>query len=92
MTLNNSFVYQPVPLKEFYENRGLIYPVLPEERRFVVYINLPVYSLRYRTLLEIRDLLKKPEEAEKLDLPHSLIVDLKKVITLKDKINIILPQ
>lgn len=88
MHLNKNYIYQPVPWKEYCEG-NLKFPVIPPVRRFVVCITLPVHSLRYRTLLQIRDLLKSPEDVEKLELPNSLVVDLKKVFELKEAMQVI---
>lgn len=89
MHIDNNYVYQPIPWKEYCENNGKIYPIIPPERRIIVRITLPVYSLRYWTLLQVRDLLKGPEDIDRLDVPQSLLSDLKKVFALKDKVSII---
>ncbi|GJQ76451.1 Vhl [Trypoxylus dichotomus] len=89
MHLDSNYIYQPIPWKEYCENNGKLYPIIPPERRILVRITLPVYSLRYWTLLRIRDLLKNPEDVDKLELPQLLISDLKKVIALKNQVNIV---
>ncbi|KRT83221.1 hypothetical protein AMK59_3588, partial [Oryctes borbonicus] len=61
MLLDRNYIYRPIPWKEYCENTGKLYPVVPSERRILVRITLPMYSLRYWTLLRIRDLLKNPE-------------------------------
>ncbi|CAH1110759.1 unnamed protein product [Psylliodes chrysocephalus] len=85
--IDKEFVYHPKTSKEFFKQK---YPdrVIPEhyEARIRAFITLPLYSLRYNSLLTIRNLLKTSEDADKLELPTQLIEDLKKVIVLRNNL------
>ncbi|XP_056638654.1 protein Vhl [Diorhabda carinulata] len=87
LLINRQFVFNPKTIRQVLLEK---YPdgIIPVDHEFRVrgYITSPLYSLRYCALLTVRNLLKTPEEADTLELPKQLVVDLKKVITLKNNL------
>ncbi|KAL3288426.1 hypothetical protein HHI36_002872 [Cryptolaemus montrouzieri] len=84
MHLEKKFVYQPQTSKEYFEEH---YPNHRfrdgTETRIVVKITLPVYSLRYCTLLFLKNYFNQPEDVDRLDLPGPLLDDLKKLLEIE---------
>ncbi|KAB0804216.1 hypothetical protein PPYR_01186 [Photinus pyralis] len=81
--MNNKFIYMPT--------RSRPVPNLPADAplqflRVSVSITLPVYSLRYRALLEIRSYLTTVSDVDTLDLPAELRNALK--VTILDRISL----
>ncbi|KAK4884936.1 hypothetical protein RN001_001207 [Aquatica leii] len=84
LLLDKQFVYTPRSWRENFQNLHPDVPIesIPEHinLRILVKITVPVYSLRYRTLLEVRSCLKSTGDAESLDLPKEIVDDLKLVM------------
>ncbi|KAK9873750.1 hypothetical protein WA026_002105 [Henosepilachna vigintioctopunctata] len=85
MHLNKKFVYEPQTHQEYFAEH---YPNIRMENmreiRILVRITLPVHSLRFASLLSLKDKFKEPHEVETLDLPRSLMEDLKNVIKYRN--------
>lgn len=79
--IDKSFVYHPRTSREILEERrpGV---QIPEnyELRVKSYITIPLYSLRYRALLELRNCVQEPSDVDSLELPESLANELKAAI------------
>lgn len=68
MLMNGEFIFMP-----------------PEcNRRLLVLIQLPLYSLRYRSLMALRDLMEKEDDVDVLELPKELANDLKLMINRRN--------
>lgn len=84
--IDGKFLFQPKTTREFIRER---YPErhIPEhhEARVRAYITLPLYSLRYASLLTLRNYILKEEDVEELCLPKNLSDDLKKVVTKRNR-------
>lgn len=85
LLIEKAFLYQPKTSKEILEER---YPNvrIPDnyEARSRAYITLPLYSLKYRALLEIRNYLSVPEDADQLELPERLVHELKRSVKYRN--------
>lgn len=85
--IDKSFVYHPRTSREILEERrpGI---QIPEnyELRVKSYITLPLYSLKYRALLEIRNCIQEPNEVDSLGLPESLANELKAAIRYRNNL------
>lgn len=85
--IDKSFVYHPRTSREILEERrpGV---QIPEnyELRVKSYITIPLYSLRYRTLLEISNCLQEPNDVDSLELPEGLAQDLKSAIRYRNSL------
>lgn len=79
--IEKGFVYNPKTSREYLQER---YPDkrIPEnyETRIRTNITLPLYSLKYRSLIEIRNHFRNVEDVDKLELPKPLAEDLKRII------------
>ncbi|KAJ8925368.1 hypothetical protein NQ315_009198 [Exocentrus adspersus] len=79
--IEKAFIYHPKTSKEYLQEK---YPdqEIPEnyEARIRASITLPLYSLKYRSLIEVRDYFRNAEDVDQLDLPKSLAEDLKRII------------
>ncbi|KAF5280066.1 hypothetical protein FQR65_LT15103 [Abscondita terminalis] len=89
LLVDKQFVYTPSSWRENFQN---LHPGVPIESipehinlRILVKITVPVYSLRYRTLLEVRSYLKTIADAESLDLPKEIVGDLKLLILERNR-------
>lgn len=54
--------------------------MIPTNVRLIVNITLPMYSLKYKCLLEVRNLLREPDDVDGLELTKNLKHDLKQII------------
>lgn len=85
--IDKSFVYHPKTSREVLQERhpGV---QIPEnyELRVKSYITLPLYSLRYRALLTIRNCLQDPNAVDSLELPESLANELKAAIRYRNNL------
>lgn len=85
--VDKCFVYQPRTSREILEEK---HPDLPYESNYEIrvksYITIPLYSLRYRTLLEIVKYLTEPNEVDELGLPEELAKDLKLAVKLRNNL------
>lgn len=85
--IDKSFVYHPRTSREILEERrpGI---QIPEnyELRVKSYITIPLYSLRYRSLLEIRNCMQEPSDVDSLELPESLANELKAAIRYRNSL------
>lgn len=79
--IEKEFVYNPKTTREYLQER---YPDkrIPDnyETRIRANITLPLYSLKYRSLMEVKNFFRNVEDVDKLDLPQLLAGDLKKII------------
>lgn len=76
--IDKSFAYYPRTSKEILlERRPGV--EIPEnyEIRVKSYITIPLYSLKYRALLAIRNCLNEPDQVDSLELPESLANELR---------------
>ncbi|KAK5647785.1 hypothetical protein RI129_002677 [Pyrocoelia pectoralis] len=74
LLLNNKFIYKPNYwrfLTPYFQYEATILMQLMR-CRIPVNITLPVYSLRYRALLEVRSYLKTVDDVDNLELPANL--------------------
>lgn len=76
--INKNFLYLPKTSKEILQEK---HPkaTIPDnyETRSRAYITLPLHGLRYLALLEVRNNLRKPTEADELELPKQLKFEVK---------------
>ncbi|KAJ8962521.1 hypothetical protein NQ318_000912 [Aromia moschata] len=83
--IEKSYIYNPKTSREFLQER---FPnkEIPEnfETRIRAFITLPVYTLKYRTLLEIRNQFENTDDIDKLELPKQLAEDLKRTIEYRN--------
>ncbi|RZC32659.1 VHL domain containing protein [Asbolus verrucosus] len=83
--IDKEFVYYPKTAKEFFQNHCPNRELPSQfEARIRAVITIPLYSLRYTTLLSMRNFLRVPDDVDMLELPKELINDLKKVITQRN--------
>lgn len=80
--IDKTFIYLPKSSMEYLQER---YPdewrnLMNCPFRVTIFITLPLYSLRYRCLLEVSKYIKNTNDISDLDLPKRLVDDLKKVI------------
>lgn len=79
--IEKGFIYNPKTSREYLQER---YPdrEIPEnyEARIRTNITLPLYTLKYRSLIEIRNHFRTVEDVDKLELPKPLAEDLKRII------------
>ncbi|KAJ8934516.1 hypothetical protein NQ314_013299 [Rhamnusium bicolor] len=73
--VSREYLQERFPNKEIPENF---------ETRIRAYITLPMYSLKYRTLMEIRNYFQNTEDVEQLELPKPLVDDLKRTIEFRN--------
>lgn len=78
MLLNKEFTYFPKTPMELLRARPINRHQIP--LRTLVNITLPLYSLLYRCLLEVRDRLRSEDDVESLEITKRLKEDLKKMI------------
>lgn len=85
--IDKSFLYHPRTSREILEERrpGV---QIPEnyELRVKSYITMPLYSLRYRALLEISNCLQEPNDVDLLVLPEGLAQELKSAIRYRNNL------
>ncbi|CAH0552200.1 unnamed protein product [Brassicogethes aeneus] len=85
LLIDRKYVYFPRTTKEYFEERMPGKALPPNfETRIKVYVTLPLYSLRYRALMELRNHFDTTEGIEDLELPRQLTEDLKKLITQRN--------
>lgn len=86
LQIDGKFIYHPKTTKEYIQER---YPdrSIPEhyEARVRAYISIPVYSLRYASLLTLRNSIFHEEHVDELCLPKNLSDDLKKIIVKRNR-------
>ncbi|KAF7282067.1 hypothetical protein GWI33_003308 [Rhynchophorus ferrugineus] len=84
--IDKKFFYHPKTTREYIIER---YPGvdIPEnhEARVRAYITIPMYSLRYASLLKVRDHLLKEDDVAELHLPKNISDDLRRVISKRNK-------
>lgn len=85
LQIDKCFVYYPRTSKEVLQERHPDIKI-PEnyELRVKTYITVPLYSLRYRALLEISNCIKEPEAVDILNLPENLANELKVAIRYRN--------
>lgn len=85
--IDKSFVYHPRTSREILLERRPGTQI-PEhyELRVKSYITIPLYSLKYRALLEIRNCVQQPDEVDSLELPESLANELKVAIRYRNNL------
>lgn len=93
MLLNGKFRYDPQTSREFFMDRlHRERQWLPEKLRIIVRITLPLYSLYFRTLLAIRNLVRDEEDVEKLGLARHVKEELKRVVRRRNDNYILTPR
>ncbi|XP_060518546.1 von Hippel-Lindau disease tumor suppressor-like [Cylas formicarius] len=84
--VDKNFIYLPKTTREYMRER---YPgrSIPEnhEARVRAHIMLPIYSLRYASLLCIRNHMLDPEDVDTLALPRNLSEELKRLIKKRNR-------
>lgn len=83
MHLNKEYVYMPKTLKDIVREKFPNTDVKVDgntNKRLIVKITFPLYSLKYIAILEIRSRLRLPEDVDRLELPKQLMHALKKSI------------
>ncbi|XP_017781685.1 PREDICTED: von Hippel-Lindau tumor suppressor homolog [Nicrophorus vespilloides] len=86
MHICKQYIYMPRPTQEIMKLKSnLREPVVDREKRKICCITTPLYSLRFQSLLILRNYFKTPEEVSALDLPRSVTDDLRKAITIRNK-------
>lgn len=84
--INKEFVFFPKTAKEWFQEKCPDRVLPPDfKARVRAVITIPVYSLRYTSLLVIRNHLRIPDDADQLELPMELKNDLKKNIVQRNK-------
>ncbi|KAJ8977971.1 hypothetical protein NQ317_008164 [Molorchus minor] len=80
--IDSKYVFMPKTTREYLQDRfpGREIPEEFERGRVGVYVTVPVYSLKYRAMLEVRNHLQEPEFVDQLELPKSLAEELRKTI------------
>lgn len=92
MLLNGVFRYEAQTSQQFINNHlRANRERLPTRLRIVVYITLPLYSLYFRTLMAIRDLVKNEEDVQGLELARHVKEQLKQVVKRKKDNAVLLP-
>ncbi|KAJ3665696.1 hypothetical protein Zmor_001182 [Zophobas morio] len=83
--IEGQFVYYPKTAKEYLHERFPTRQFPPDFNvRVQATITLPVYSLKYRCMLAIRNRCKLPKDVERLELPIGIIEDLKRSIAYRN--------
>lgn len=84
MLIDKKFIFMPKSLKGDIPDR---YRHIPHEHvpPRIVYITIPLYTLRYRALLSVRSNLRSEADIESLDLPTEINDDLK-LMYMEEKI------
>lgn len=72
MHVGDRFIFMPQTWQEVMKEKFPNHHVPKIDRRLLVKITLPLYSLKYRTLLAVRDLLTFPEDVDELEIPKQL--------------------
>lgn len=85
--IDKSFLYYPRTSREILEERrpGIQIPD-NYELRVKSYITIPLYSLRFRALLEIKNCMQEPNDVDSLELPESLANELKAAIRYRNNL------
>lgn len=86
MLLNKAFTYLPRTPMEILQDHPVNRHAVP--LRTAVLITIPLYSLLYRCLLELRDRLKNEDDVDSLEITKQLKQDLKKLMRDKNQRNI----
>lgn len=89
MHIDKAFIYMPKTWQEYFAHRYLPHQIIRDGfmPRILVRITLPLYSLRHLALMTIRDNLLNPEDADGLELPQTLIEDIKKAVRHRNNQN-----
>lgn len=85
MLLSRQFTYFPRTPVDMLRAR----PINQVPLRTVVHITIPLYSLLYRCLLEVRNHLKSEEDIESLEITKRLKDDLRKMLRERDERNLV---
>ncbi|KAG5884630.1 hypothetical protein JTB14_023824 [Gonioctena quinquepunctata] len=91
LLIGDKYYYQPKTAKDYILEK---YPEIGNKlclranlrkSRIAAFITLPLYSLKYASLLAIRNLMEETSDAEELELPKQLIEELKKTIEIRNR-------
>ncbi|XP_049788907.1 von Hippel-Lindau disease tumor suppressor [Schistocerca nitens] len=81
LVVKSKDVYLPEPWFKQYERIPIPIAALPMRiERTKVYITIPVFPLRQRALQIVRDMLQRPEDAFKLEIPTTLQKQLARMV------------
>ncbi|XP_030759487.1 protein Vhl [Sitophilus oryzae] len=85
--IDKRFFYHPKTTREFIQLRYPDRNNYPEnhEARVRAYITLPMYSLRFLSLLTVRNHILKEDDVEQLSLPKNISDDLKRAVTKRNR-------
>lgn len=85
--IDKTFTYYPKTSREIFQEThpGLEVPRNHQFRR-KSYITLPLYSLRFRAMLEIRNCIQEPTDVDLLELPKNIANELKVTITYRNNL------
>lgn len=84
MLLNKEFTYLAKTQFEILSNPPINRRLLTQNLRTIVHITIPLYSLWYRCLLEVRNHLNKEDDVDSLEITNRLKEELKKMIRHKN--------
>lgn len=91
MLMNGVYRYEPQITQQMRDHLNRYRDRLPMKVRIVVYITLPLYSLYFRTLMVVRDLIQSEKDVDRLELAWTVKEQLKLVLKKKKERGVLLP-
>lgn len=84
--INKDFIYYPQTVREYLLSKrpDLSLPENLPPKRIQAVITIPLYSLKYCSLLTVRNLIQNPDSVDDLELPKNLKSDLKRIIVQRN--------